>query len=163
MSEPLFNKLRETGWRRKLTATEENELQAWLASHPEAQAEWESELALSETLERLPDAPVSSNFTARVLQAVEREKFAASREESRRTWSWHRLLPRAALAALVLCFGLVYYGQYQSTQRATLARNVAAVSAVAVTSDPVVLQDFEIIQHLGESTGPDKDLLALFQ
>ena len=46
---------------------------AHLAAHPEAQADWEAEAGLNDALGRLPDVAVSSNFTARVLQAVERE------------------------------------------------------------------------------------------
>ncbi len=67
MNDPLFNKLREASWRRPLTASEEAELRAWLAAHPEARAEWESDTALNDLLSRVPNAPVPTNFTTRVL------------------------------------------------------------------------------------------------
>ena len=111
-NDPIYNRLRELSWRRKLTAAEAAELQAWLAAHPEARADWEAEAGLNEALGRLPDAPVPSNFTARVLQAVERE--AAAELRRRRTWQvwlrW-RWLPKAAVAAVVLGAGLVSYQQ----------------------------------------------------
>src|SRR5262245_66668141 len=74
MSDSLYKELLEASWRRKLTPEEETRLQHYLAAHPEAQAEWEDEMALSFHLRQLPDAPLSSNFTARVLEAVELEQ-----------------------------------------------------------------------------------------
>ena len=68
--EPIQNPLRELVWRRKLTEAEH----AGLRAQPETQADLELESRLTEALARLPDAPVPSNFTARVLQAVEREE-----------------------------------------------------------------------------------------
>ena len=59
-NDPLYHRLRELSWRRKLTDSEEAELRAWLAAHPEAQAGWEVEAELNQALGRLPDAPVSS-------------------------------------------------------------------------------------------------------
>ena len=73
-NDPIFERWRERSWRRKLTSAEQAELRAWLAAHPEAQAEWEAEMALNDVLDQLPDAPVASNFTARAVAAVEREK-----------------------------------------------------------------------------------------
>src|SRR5262245_543785 len=105
MNDPL--KLQEAGWRRKLTPAEEAELQAWLAKHPEAQADWKAEVGLNEGLRGLPDAPMPSNFTARVLQAVEREEAAAGRPALtwKSTWNW--LLPKAAFVAAV--FGVALF------------------------------------------------------
>ncbi len=80
-NDPTYNRLRELSWRRKLTGAEEAELRAWLAAHPDAQADWEAEAGLNAALGRLPDAPVPSNFTARVLQAVEREAAAELRRQ----------------------------------------------------------------------------------
>src|SRR5215475_10049493 len=72
-TDPFEKALRELNWRRKLTAAEEAQLQAWLSEHPELLADWETEFALSEALGRMPDAPLPSNFTARVLRAAELE------------------------------------------------------------------------------------------
>src|ERR1035437_9606030 len=35
-NDPIYNHLRELGWRRKLTGAEEAQLRAWLAARPEA-------------------------------------------------------------------------------------------------------------------------------
>ena len=99
-NDPIYNHLRELSWRRKLTGAEEAELRAWLAAHPEAQADWEAEAGLNAALGRLPDVPVPSNFTARVLQAAERE---AAAELRRPGWKWRvwprlRWLPKVAFA-----------------------------------------------------------------
>src|SRR6516225_12355183 len=68
--EPIQNPGRELIWRRKLTEAERAELQ----TKPDNHADLEFESRLTEELDRLPDKPVPSNFTARVLQAIEREE-----------------------------------------------------------------------------------------
>src|SRR5207244_6508374 len=102
MNDPVYDPLSEVSWRRKLTTSEELQLRAWLAAHPEAQADWEDEARLNEMLGLLPDAPVASNFTNRVLQAVEQAEVAELQEShgSRVGW-WRQLVTRAALAGLV--------------------------------------------------------------
>ncbi|MEP6662526.1 MAG: hypothetical protein ABJC04_02575, partial [Verrucomicrobiota bacterium] len=62
--------LREALWRRKLSAQER---EACLVRPPDGETGLEEEMELSELLGRLPDAPVSSNFTVQVLQRVERD------------------------------------------------------------------------------------------
>src|SRR2546427_12592788 len=105
-NDPLYNSLRERSWRRKLSLAEETELRAWLEAHPESQGDWEAELGLTQGLGRLPDAPVPSNFTARVLEAVERETAAGesrARGSKWRAWLGRvRWLPRAGFAVIAL-------------------------------------------------------------
>ncbi len=159
-----FNKLSEASWRRKLSPAEEAELRAWLAAHPEARAEWEADSALSRALDRLPDAPVPSNFTARVLQAVELEKAAASRQpQSQRSWRWQSFLPKAALATVFVAMSLMAFREasYQKQQR--FARSLKTVSAVAALPGPDILKDFDAIQQLSPARPPDLELLALLQ
>jgi hypothetical protein len=160
MSESDDNPLREKSWRRKLTPAEAAELQAWLSEHPEARADWEAELHLTEGMSLLPDVPVPSNFTARVLQAVERESAAGARRGPFRKWSLRSYLPRAAAAAVVLGVGLITYHQHTIVERRTeLAQSVKIVS----TLPPEVLQNFDTIQKMGPGAGPDRELLALMQ
>src|SRR6266487_1470270 len=98
-TDPLFNQLREQSWRRELTSSEDAALRDWLAKHPEAQGDWENEAALNEALRRLPDAPLSNNFTSQVLHAVQREQAAESRRSRRgRLVWWRRLAWRLGLA-----------------------------------------------------------------
>lgn len=160
MSESEYNPLRDKSWRRKRTPAEAGELEAWLAKHPEAQADWEVDVRLTEVIHRLPDAPVPSNFTARVLQAVERESAAASRR-SGPFWkrSLRSLLPKVAVAAVVLGAGLLTYREHMVAEhhRPALAQNVKIPS-------PQDLQDFETIQKMGSANpGPDRELIALLK
>src|SRR5215510_827474 len=73
MNEFDYKTLLEKRWREKLTPAEEARVRTWLAQNPESKADWDLESQLSEALDKLPDVPVPSNFTARVLQAIERE------------------------------------------------------------------------------------------
>ena len=167
MNEFECNPLREKSWRRKLTPAEAAELEAWLARNPGAQAEWEMELRLTEAISHLPNAPVPSNFTARVLQAVEREAKAGSQRGPFWKWSFRFLLPRTAAAAVVLGAGLLAYHEHTATvaERAELAQSVRIVASVPSLPSPAILQDFDTIQKLGATAnaGPDRELLLLMK
>jgi hypothetical protein len=160
--DPVYLRLRELSWRRKLTAAEEAELRAFLAAHPQAQADWETEAALGEVLARLPDAPAPSNFTARVMQAVERE-LADRRRAPRWNWSWRALAPRVAVAMVVAGVGWFGYQRYEISKRAALARNLVAVFEVRPAPSPDVLADFDPIRRLSPTPPPDQELLALLK
>ena len=164
-SDPTYNRLRELSWQRKLTGAEEAELRAWLAAHPDAQVDWEAEAGLNAALGRLPDAPVPSNFTARVLQAVEREAAAELRrsEQKWRPWRHLRWLPKAAVAAVILGAGLVSYRHFQAARFAEYAQSVAAVSDVSSLPSPEILKDFDTISALNATPPPDEQLLALLE
>jgi hypothetical protein len=164
-NDPIYNHLREESWRRKLTNAEEAELRTWLATHPEARADWQAEAGLNAGLGRLPDAPVPSNFTARVLQAVEREAAAELRRPQGNwlTWLWLRWLPGAALAAMVVGVGLLSFHQVQSAHRKKLVESVAAVSAVSSLPSPDILKDFDAIRALNPNPAPDEQLLVVLQ
>src|SRR3954469_6162170 len=98
MNDPLENQLREAAWRRNLTPEEQASLRAWLAAHPDAARDWEQDHRLTAILAGLPPAPVSSNFTARVLQAIDRDTAASARRRPV-PWSWRWLVPKATLAS----------------------------------------------------------------
>src|SRR5438128_1561371 len=110
--DPTSRKLRDINWKRELTASEQAELDAWLKAHPEARADWETDVALTSSLCRLADAPISSNFTSRVLQAVEREARAEGRGRSVFPW-WQNWARRArwvmgtSFTGVILTVGLV--------------------------------------------------------
>ena len=158
----LHSKLRESSWRRKLTETEQAELRAYLAANPDACADWEMESTLNAALARLPDAPVPSNFTAHVLQAVEREE-ARPRAWSWR-WNWHTLVPRVAFAAVVITFtGLAFHHHEIYSQRVALARNVAFVTRGQPMPSPEALENFDAIRRMSQPQHADDELLALMQ
>jgi hypothetical protein len=164
-NDPIYNHLREVSWRRELSSAEEAELRNWLAAHPEAQADWQAEAGLNAGLGRLPDAPVPSNFTARVLQAVEREAVAELRRPQGKwlTWLWLRWLPKAAFAAIIVGVGLLSFHQVQAAHRKRLVESVAAVSAVSSLPGSDILSDFDAIRALNPPPAPDEQLLAVLQ
>lgn len=163
MNNPL-DRMRETIWRRKLSAAEEAELRAKLGSEAESQREFEAEVVLTRELNRLRDAPMPSNFTSRVMLAIEAENVKAARSRQF-NWKWffHSLLPKSAFAALLIGVGLFSYYETVAAKQKQLARSVAAVSEVASLPSPEVLRDFEAIQHLPPTPAPDTELLALLK
>jgi len=163
--DPIYDRLRELSWRRELTSAEAAELQAWLAAHPEGREDWEAEAGLTEALGRLPDAPVASNFTARVLQAVERET-AAKQRRRQRNWQftgWLRWLPRTAVAMLVLGACLISYHRLYGPQYKELVQSVAAVSRVSSLPGAEILKDFDAIRVLNPTPAADEELLAVLK
>ena len=163
MNESGFQKLRELNWRRNLTADEEARLQEYFPLHPEAQAGWESEAAVTQLLHQLPDAPVSSNFTSLVMQVIDREARLAERAAEDRPWLWHWLqswAPRAAWASLALGGVFLAYAQYQSFSRAQFAKGVAQVSKMAALPNLEVFEDFEAIHRISQVTPDDSEVLA---
>ena len=163
-NDPILNQLREQSWRRELTPSEEAALRDWLEKHPEAQADWESEAALNEALRRLPDAPLSGNFTSRVLQAVELEQAAELRRSRRvRIVWWQRLVWRLGLAGIIGAAGFFSYEQiYAARLRAQVRQSVVAVSAVSSLPNADILENFEAIR-LSAAPAADEKLLSLLQ
>jgi hypothetical protein len=169
MNDSQYNELRAASWRRRLTSTEEAEMQTHLAAHPAAQVDWEEDLALTRQLQELPDAPLPSNFTARVLLAVEVEETTWQPSPHWlgiwwRGWSG-RLVPRLALLGLVVASGLVGFSRYHDYARNQVARDVGKFLQVANIPGhgpgPQFFADFEAIQQLrAVSVSTDDDLLA---
>lgn len=148
--------LREALWRRKLSAAE----RAKLGSQPDL----ELETRLTDAVSRLRDVPVASNFTSRVLAAVDLEERQAARGPVRRFRGWRSLFPRFAAAATVLIVAGVSLRHYEITsQRYALAKNVA----MATTSQPVpsvdALENLDAIQRMSQSSHADGELLADLQ
>ena len=84
MNESEWKRLVEAASRRELTSGEQHALRELLRQEPTLREKWETETRLNACLNRLPPAPVSSNFTSRVLQAIEQV------EPEQRRW-WERL------------------------------------------------------------------------
>jgi anti-sigma factor RsiW len=163
MNDELYNELLEASWRRKLTAEEEAQLRAWLAAHPEAQADWDEEALLSQQLERLPNAPLASNFTAQVMGKLELDLVRERRGRTRWPWSmWWRVVPRyaAVLAVAVLAgFGVLRHREHQA-----MVESVANVTPFASVLQPEIIKDFDAIQQLRYvPVVSDDELLAALQ
>jgi len=166
MPDSVVRELAPVAWRRGLTPDEQARLRPYLAAHPQARRQWECEAALTRGLNRLPPAPVSSNFTALVLQAVQR---APARPAWRRQFdlaSWLRAgwMSRLALAATMVCLSLLTVRecqiiQRQSIQRQRMARDLASVGSLAARQPVDWLQNFQIIENLSRVQVADDGLL----
>lgn len=160
----LYKELREQSWRRKLSPAEDAQVRLWLETHPEARADWEVEAGLNDALDRLKEPEVSSNFTARVLAALDadaaREKGAgtAGWRQGWRWWNW-RWLPKAALCSVVLMAGLLGLQHYRHEKRVQYARSVATISEVASLPSPTILQDFDAIHAMNQTVAQDFDAI----
>lgn len=144
----------ESLWRRNTTKASSNE--------PDAPAEVELELRLTDALSRLKDAPVSSNFTARVLAEIGREEQQTAR---RPLWHWRwNFWPRLAgtTAALLLAAVLVEHHEKVS-HRLQMAQTLASVADMHSMPSVDALNNFEAIQAMGQHAHADEELLALAQ
>jgi anti-sigma factor RsiW len=159
MNQAAYEKLKETAWQRNLTRVEQAELQAVLSAHPESKADWNDEAMLNRALGQLPDAPVSSNFTARVVQGVEME----FRRNHRPRHLWSVWLPRFALASFALCVGFFSLYEYRLGVRKAMAQSVATVSNAAAAPRIEWLKNFETINRLNQVAPVDEDLLAMLK
>lgn len=161
-SDPVHQRLREIAWRRRLTPAEQAELQAWLAAHPEAQAEVEQDAALDAALAGRGDAPVPSNFTVRVMQAIEADARREARPVARPGNWWRKLVPRFAIAALVLSVSALAYRQYLIGKQKELSVAAKEIAGAQPLSSVTVIEDFEVIRSLTPATAvADENLLAL--
>lgn len=154
MENPPSN-LREACWRRNLSAAE----RAALARQPELQRE----ARLTAALAKIPDAPVPSNFTARVLTALELE---AARTERSRGWTlhWRLLWPRVAVVAAVLIFAGVGLQRHETnSHRRALVKNVAMVTVAQPPPSVDTLENLDAIQRMSQPARADGELLAALQ
>ena len=162
----LEQKLREAAWRRSLTAAEQAQLDAWLATHPESAAEWKAEAALNAALTKLPEKTAPSNLTARVLAEIGREDLttAGARKTNWLGWlgsvGW---VPRAAVVVVLLGLGaFAYRNHQQGLARVDAASNIAAAAAAAPLPS-VVLENFDEIFLLPPLPNADEALLAMMK
>ena len=177
--DPLNRPQPEALWRHPLSEADQKALAAWLEAHPEERAGWEAELRLSEALERLPNPPVASNFTAQVWHAVERDKALKRRKRHFSRGWWRAWVPRVAVASVVMVACLtVVRNQYQKHEQRVHREQLEGLTMIADVPSlpaPEWLQDFEAIQALKTTpvalrsdprkTSPaaDEQLLSLLQ
>jgi anti-sigma factor RsiW len=154
--------LTERAWRRALSPDEKARLRQHLAAHPQARRQWECEVALTNALNRLPPAPVSSNFTALVLQAVQRAPARPVWRDRLDPASWFPAgwMPRVALGVTMVCLSLLTAREYQTIQRQRMARDLASVGSLATLEPVDCLRNFQTIQNLSRvQVAPDDALL----
>lgn len=171
MSESEYQKLLDLRLQRPLLPEEQSRLDELGSQHPEIRDHWDEEMRLSELLNRLPDAPVSSNFTARTLEAVQQET-APKRASRRRLFGGLplRWIHAATATAAALTAAWFLYDQKQSAGRAEIAGDVAQVSSAALAHDTLkaevgieALMHFEEISRLETPPIVDDELLAALE
>ena len=157
MNQSEFDNLLQTAYERDLTDGELAKLERWLAANPADQAEWK---ALDHLLATLPDTPVATNFTARVLDEVRCAETA--HPALGQVW-WQRLLaPQfrpvqiAAAATLAMVIGGVGYQLHLNQSRAEMAAAVASIAEFP----PGFLADFEAIGAVAQADAIDEELWA---
>ena len=160
MNNPDYLRLRELAWRRKLTKAELAELRA---ANPGAVLDAEAEAALSDALARLPDAPVPSNFIARVFQGLEREVMQPAPAAQSWSWVWRVFVPRAAMASLIVGASLFAYHRHQVAHRQAVGESIMTITGVQSLPSPLILEDFDVIQRLDTTPPADRDLVAWLQ
>jgi hypothetical protein len=164
MNNSAYNQLKEKSWVEPLSAEESAKLKTFLAAHPELQGDWEDAAALTATLDRLPNVPVSSNFTSLVMQAVQREEMQNERASSPWRTFWRRSwIPKLGVAAAMLCLGTFSFHEYQVASRAKLAADVKEFAENAPLPQVEWLKDFDTIDQMGKVQVADNDLLMAKQ
>jgi negative regulator of sigma E activity len=117
---------------------------------------------LNAALRRRPNAPVPSNFTARVLDAIDLDETKSARQPGW-TWNWRLLFPRMAVTAAVLIFAGVSIQRYEANfHRVELAKNLALVAS-AQSPGVDALENLDAIQSMSQSAHADGELLAALQ
>ena len=145
----------ESLWRRKLSAAEH----AGVRTQPELILE----ARLTETLAKIPDAAVPSNFTARVLDAIELEEKRAARQPGGVS-IWRRLWPRVAVASAVLITAGIGLQHHEArTQRIALAKQIALVAVAQPPPSVDALENLDVIQRMSQPAPADGELLAALQ
>jgi len=162
MDDADYQKLRETGWRRPLTPAEDERLRRIVAAQPALRSQWEEEAALNRLLGRMPAARVSSNFTARVVQAARGAPARPAWSERLAPFRWlsRNWMPRVALSLAMVCCGFLSFREYQAVHRAQMARELARVSRLAALPPMEWLKDFDTINRLNKVSVADDELLA---
>jgi anti-sigma factor RsiW len=162
-----INDLITRALRNELTAAERAELDRQLQLDASLRERYDLEAALDRFLDHLPDAPLASNFTSRVLQAVELDKRQSARPERAKTpWFRLRLARLATGLAVVTAAGVLTIHQYRKAEQQEMARSVASFTDVAAAMSPeqrpgLVFQDFDAIERLTVPTEADLDLELL--
>jgi len=167
--DPLEQELREIISRRPLTQAEQAKLVGWIATRPEARAEWEADVALSAALTRLPERPAPSNLAARVLAEIDREEdLATAGARNAKTnlfglgsWGW---VTRTAVVVALVGLSTMAYRHHLAALHAKDAQNLAVAVRTAPPLPPDLLENFDLITSLPPPfPGADMELLSVMK
>jgi hypothetical protein len=161
MKRDELHELIEQARLRPLSQDKERRLKVLLEADLSRWPEREEDMALTRLLDKLPDAPLASNFSSRVMQTIGLEEQRTSPTPHRfrpQAWArnWFIRLGFGSTVALILVLG---WNQTVQQERKQIAESVVTVSEVASVPSVEVLVDFEAIQSLG-AVPPDEDVEA---
>lgn len=177
MKNSVQDELIRISLKRELGDDDRARIEAALAAHPELRGQWEFDAALGRLLRQLPDVPVSSNFTARVLDTIELDERRSARSTRKpKRWAlWLRSvqpkLTWGAAFALLIAAGTHQYRVQQSTraqtqiEQAQLVHEIRSLSQdLASLPGPEVFRDFDAINQFRQvGTGSDDELLRVLR
>lgn len=171
MSKNEFEKLKELALKGRLDKESEKRLKMYIQADPlRSIPDLENEILLGKLLRELPQVPVSSNFTARVLaeiEAIEAEPLKTAPQGSLLDWLLYHLGYRiGAVATILVLVGFCYFS-HEEFKNVKLANKIVELSNVAPLEEKEskiaveIFKDFEIIQSLGQQSAfVDTELLA---
>jgi hypothetical protein len=152
MNRSEYLELLEEALSGKLSSEQKKRFESLLSAHPTLRKEWEDELLLNTVLSRLPDVPISTNFTSRVLQAAQR--LTKRSRPGFLFWPRFSWVHGAATAIIVVSLGLAglkyqnYSARRQMANELGRMNEVASILPATAPSDIEVLKNFDAIRTL---------------
>ena len=150
MNQPSeYEDLLSIRWIRELNGWERGRLERLLAADPKWNAEWQEDMAVLAAVRCLPDVPVASNFTSRVVAAL--PCAPALLLPTKRSWfrrlawapKWCLGFGFASLLALA-----VFYGEYQRAKSMRLVESLTVITESETAPTMEELKHSEFIQEL---------------
>ena len=153
-----YERLLSLRWTRPLSPEEEVRRKELLQSSPDLLKAWEVDRTILEGLGRLPDVPLSPDFTRRVMRKVSVEP-AARADAPVRPRGW---MPRLGWGfALLLALGCSFVILLREDDVEELAGELTEMTRMGMAPTLEELQHFEVIDMLGQvPSGVDWDLIA---
>ncbi|MGV3773488.1 MAG: hypothetical protein ACO1QB_11340 [Verrucomicrobiales bacterium] len=154
------DELMEKALKGRLSSSEKAAWENLLRTDPTLASKAAEEASLNHLLEKLPDVPLSSNFTALTVQAALRENRSPRAKATTARTPWWRSWARVGLSGAMACLaGVFLFYQQQVGSQKELAESIRSVSEMAnlpaETGDGEqvaaveVWQNFDAIYRLG--------------
>ena len=155
MNQPSeYEDLLSIRWIRDLNGRERDRLARLVSADPKWKARWEEDMAVLAAVRHLPDVPVSSNFTSRVVAALPcapDESGPALLLPPKRSWfrrlswapKWGVGFGLASLLALA-----VFYGEYQRAKSMRLVESLTVITESKTAPTMEESKHSEFIQEL---------------
>lgn len=170
MNKDELEKLKELALKGRLDkASKERLLQCSIEQNsPEELAKLEEEIALGELLRKLPSVPVSSNFTHRVMSAIEKEEFEpAPQPLAFFDLFLHYLVRKLVPVSLLIGLLGIGYFSYNESKNAKIASSMTELDRVAMLGEKYdglsmeIFRDFDVIQNMNNyNSFVDTELLS---